>query len=76
MMVLTRRLALKVLEAVAQDPNASGLDAPRGRDSGARSRAFGFISSMASASCIYSVGIRYKMKPNSVRPSKRSKRQA
>jgi hypothetical protein len=40
-MAPTRRLAPKGLEAVAQDRNASGLDAPRGRGSGARLRAFG-----------------------------------
>ena len=71
-----RRLAPTVLGAVAQGRDASELGDPRGRVSGARSKAFGFISSMASASCICSVGIRAKMKPNSLRPSKRSKRQA
>ena len=42
-----------ILEAVGRGRDASGPDAPHGRGSGARSRVFGFISSMVSASCIY-----------------------
>ena len=51
-------------------------DGPRGAASGAMPRAFAFICWMASASSMYSVGIRCKMRRNWAKPWSRSKKRA
>lgn len=53
---------------------ATGPSDPSGKGCGAMPKAFAFIWLMRVALCICSAGIRFRMRPNSERPSSRSKR--